>query len=73
MLIKKTKSLCPACKAVVPARIVEEDGKIWIKRTCPEHGTFRDIYWSDPALYHRFDRYAATSIGRLAGTRKTGR
>ena len=63
MLIKKTKSLCPACNAVIPAKIVEEEGKVWIKRTCPEHGKFRDIYWSDPALYHRYDRYASIGNG----------
>ncbi|HOX36014.1 MAG TPA: radical SAM protein [Methanoregulaceae archaeon] len=63
MLIKKTKSLCPACNAVIPAKIVEEEGKIWIKRTCPDHGEFRDIYWSDPAMYHRYDQYAVIGDG----------
>jgi len=63
MLIKKTKSLCPACNAVIPAKIVEEEGKIWIKRTCPDHGKFRDIYWSDPAMYHRYDQYAVIGDG----------
>lgn len=63
MLIKRTKSLCPACNAVIPAKIVEEEGKIWIKRTCPDHGKFRDIYWSDPVMYHRFDQYAVIGDG----------
>jgi uncharacterized radical SAM superfamily Fe-S cluster-containing enzyme len=63
MLIKKTKSLCPACNTVIPADIVEEEGKIWLKRTCPEHGAFRNIYWADPAMYHRFDRYDAVGNG----------
>ena len=63
MLIKKTKSLCPACNTVIPADIVEEDGMIWLKSTCPEHGTFRNIYWADPGMYHRFDRYEAVGSG----------
>lgn len=63
MLIKKTKSLCPTCNAVIPADIVEEEGKIWLKRSCPAHGPFRNIYWADPAMYHRFDRYNAVGNG----------
>lgn len=63
MLIKKTKSLCPSCNTVIPADIVEEEGKIWLKRSCPEHGSFRNIYWADPVLYHKFDRYEAVGSG----------
>ncbi len=63
MLIKKTRSLCPVCKSVIDADIVEEDGKVWIKRTCAQHGSFRHIYWSDPVMYHRFARYDAVGSG----------
>jgi hypothetical protein len=63
MLIKKTRSLCPVCGAVLEAEIVEEEGKIWIVRTCPEHGKFRHIYWSDPEMYHRFAHYDAVGRG----------
>ena len=63
MLIKKTKSLCPTCNSVIPADIVEEDGKIWLKRSCKDHGAFRNIYWADPLLYYRFERYDAVGNG----------
>jgi 7,8-dihydro-6-hydroxymethylpterin dimethyltransferase len=63
MLIKKTRSLCPTCNSVIDADIVEEEGKIWLKRTCARHGDFRNIYWSDPVLYHRFDKYNAVGGG----------
>ena len=63
MLIKKTHSLCPICKSVLDADIIEEEGKVWIKRTCPEHGTFRHVYWSDPVLYHRFAQYDTIGSG----------
>lgn len=62
MEIKKTRSLCPVCGSVLDSAIVEEEGKIWIVRTCPEHGMFRHVYWSDPVMYHRFEHYDA--IGR---------
>ena len=63
MLIKKTRSLCPTCNAVLGAEIVEEEGKIWLKRTCAQHGEFRNLYWSDPLMYHRFDKYDAVGNG----------
>jgi 7,8-dihydro-6-hydroxymethylpterin dimethyltransferase len=63
MLIKKTRSLCPTCNSVIDADIVEEEGKIWLKRTCTQHGDFRNIYWSDPVLYHKFDKYNTVGEG----------
>ena len=63
MLIKKTRSLCPTCNSVVEAEIFEEEGKIWLKRTCPEHGNFRHLYWSDARMYHRFEEYDAVGNG----------
>jgi len=63
MLVKKTQSLCPTCNTVIDAEIVEEEGKIWMNRTCPEHGQFHNLYWSDAKMYHRFDKYNAVGNG----------
>lgn len=63
MLIKKTRGLCPTCNTVIDADIVEEEGKIWLKQACPEHGQFKNLYWSDPTMYHRFERYNAVGNG----------
>lgn len=63
MIIKKTKSLCPTCRMVLDADVVEEDGKIWLVRTCPEHGTYRGLYWSDSAMFRRFEEYEVVGNG----------
>jgi len=63
MLIKKTRSLCPTCNLAIDAEVVEAEGKIWLDSLCPEHGTFHNLYWSDPALYHRFEQYDAVGAG----------
>jgi len=63
MLIKKTRSLCPTCNKVVDAEISEEDGKVWLDRTCPEHGSSRYLYWSDARMFHRFEEYEAIGNG----------
>ena len=65
MLIKKTRSLCPTCRSAIEAEVVEEEGKIWLNSTCPQHGNFHNLYWSDATLYHRFDQYNAVGSGVL--------
>lgn len=63
MLIKKTHSLCPVCNILLEAEITEEDERIWITRTCPEHGEYRELYWSDAGMYHRFEEFESVSTG----------
>ncbi len=55
--IKYTKSICPECLQVIPASIYEEGGKVYIKKTCSEHGEFNEIYWSDYNQYRRAEKY----------------
>ena len=52
-IIKPTKSICPECKRVLEATIFEENGKVYMKKECPEHGFFQDVYWSDYEQYAR--------------------
>jgi len=51
--IKNTKSICPECLQVLDATIFEEGGKVYIKKECPEHGSFQEVYWSDYDQYVR--------------------
>jgi uncharacterized radical SAM superfamily Fe-S cluster-containing enzyme len=61
--MKSTKSLCPVCSAVIDAAIVEENGKILLKKTCSEHGYFEDVYWSSPKQYKRFEKFSHDGDG----------
>jgi len=56
-LIRYTSSLCPHCFRVLPAIIVERDGKMYIRRICPEHGEVEEIYFSDAELYRKFEKF----------------
>ena len=47
-------SLCPECMNRIPMRIYEENGIIYLEKTCPEHGKFDDIYWGDAELFKWF-------------------
>ena len=59
----KTKSLCPECLRVIEAEVVKENNKILIKKTCPEHGYFEDVYWSDAEFYEKFKKFAYDGKG----------
>ena len=56
-LIDKTKSICPECLTVINADIIEEKGKVLIKKSCPEHGDFQDIYWSDYEMFKKVKKF----------------
>ena len=58
-LLRRTKSVCPECQAILNAVVFERDGKVWIRKVCPEHGEFEEIYWSDAQLYKRFSKWNA--------------
>jgi len=63
--LEKIESVCPACYQQgkinkIDAKVVEEDGKIWIMKECKEHGSFKDIYFGDADLYKRWMKYMVT-------------
>jgi uncharacterized radical SAM superfamily Fe-S cluster-containing enzyme len=61
--MRSTKSVCPECKKVITALVFEENGKIIMKKECPDHGSFRDVYWSDAEIYRKFEEYSYTGTG----------
>ncbi len=56
-LPKTTQSLCPECTQLVQARLFEEGGKVWMEKTCPQHGEFRDVYYGDVKLYLKMEEW----------------
>ena len=60
--IRKTMSVCPVCLKRIPASILEEDGKIFIEKECKEHGKVKEVYWSDAALYKKFESFNENGV-----------
>lgn len=58
-LPKGTVSACPVCLQTVLARLFDEDGRVLMEKRCPDHGSFRDLYWSDVVLYLKAEAYGA--------------
>ena len=44
--IRRTRSVCPVCLENIPAGLFREpDGRIFLEKTCPSHGTFSVPVW----------------------------
>ncbi len=57
--IANTQALCPDCLAVLDAEIyADSDNKVWMERTCPEHGYINTFAWPDANHYRWMDSLA---------------
>ena len=58
-LPKDIQSICPDpdCGRVITARMFEQHGKVYMEKTCPDHGYFKDLYWSDVELYLKAEKW----------------
>lgn len=55
-LPRTVETLCPECSALILGRYYAADGIVWIEKTCPDHGHFRDKVNTDLALFRRSAR-----------------
>ena len=62
-LPKKTESLCPECLAIIPATMRDDNGKVVMEKSCPKHGSFKDVVWSDVDMYLRAEKWAKDGVG----------
>ena len=53
-----TASLCPECKRVVQAKVVEKEGRVLLHKRCPDHGFFESLQSSDAAYYKAQQEWA---------------
>lgn len=63
--IKETKSLCPEDLRILDAELWEIEGQVIMRKTCPDHGSFEDIYWSDYEEYVRASRFGDEESGPM--------
>lgn len=52
-----TQALCSVCRAKVNARIIEDDGSIFLEKICPEHGLSRALLSTDVEWYEQSLQY----------------
>ncbi len=54
-----TTSICPTCRRVLDATVEIEDGKVYLRKTCPDHGRFDALTYADAEMFlahQKFDR-----------------
>ncbi len=57
ILWELTRSICPQCGKVIDARILFREGKVYIRKYCPEHGELEALFFGDAELYVKIAPY----------------
>jgi uncharacterized radical SAM superfamily Fe-S cluster-containing enzyme len=45
--LETTESLCPICLKVIEARVVVQEGAVYLKKICPDHGPCTTYLWPE--------------------------
>ena len=44
-MLRSTTSICPRCKRLLNAQLLERDGRVVLARVCPDHGPFEAVVY----------------------------
>mgnify|MGYP001583375575 CR=1 FL=1 len=50
-----TRSLCPTCLKLVDAKIIAKEGRVYFRKSCPDHGPIDEFVCSDVRYYDRHE------------------
>ena len=56
-VLAETRALCPRCLRVVAGRNIERNGKVYLSRSCPEHGDSESLVLSDASWWEWSRRF----------------
>jgi len=62
-LVRYTQSICPYCYRLLPAIIVEREGKYYIRKICPEHGEIEEVYQGSSEWAKRIEKWFVEGRG----------
>lgn len=55
-VLSTTQSVCPVCLRRIGAERVAEGDDVYLRKNCPEHGSFRTILWRGLDSWHSWGR-----------------
>ena len=63
--LKATRSICPVdpYERLTAELFVDDLNRVIIKKNCPNHGSFEDVYWSDFTQFKRAERFRDLGTG----------
>jgi len=65
-LLTITQTVCPYCYRILPGVIIEREGKVYIRRECPEHGEIEELYYGDITIYKKMMKWVEEGRGPRA-------
>ena len=65
-LLEATQSICPVCRETVDAELCARDGRVVMRKRCPDHGEFEALIYGDAARYAEIQRYSKPGERPLA-------
>lgn len=63
-----TQSLCPECLALVNAKIIVRQGRVYFRKQCPTHGVREDYICADVSQYDRMEFSLEGKVPEQYGT-----
>ena len=54
-VVSTTESLCPECLGRIHADLIIRDRNTYLRKTCPEHGTFETVIWRGSPGYDTWE------------------
>ena len=57
VFVEYTKSICPVCKIVTDAEINVRDNRLYLRKRCPDHGSFEALLYSRADWYFESMRF----------------
>src|SRR3990172_12336296 len=50
-ILRRTRTICPVCLRRVNGIITTEDERLYLERSCKEHGKFKALIWNNSTHY----------------------
>ena len=50
-VLKNTESVCPKCLKRITAQRIKKGDEVYLRKECPEHGTFKVLVWKGNPKY----------------------
>ncbi len=54
--LDKTRSLCPVCLRRIPAQRTSAGERVYLVKTCPDHGSFKTLIWDGYPAFQSWKR-----------------
>ncbi len=67
-VLEATLSLCPVCMTTVQAKIVEQGGRIFLRKHCPVHGPQEELLEADAGYFRRRNDFSRPGSAGLTQT-----